>query len=57
MLTVLCIRDLDAIAISKLVQFVNALMEKYFDFVQQRIQQEVGDIVCSSWSLVCHHSC
>ncbi|KAI0211198.1 Vacuolar protein sorting-associated protein 51-like [Lamellibrachia satsuma] len=32
--------DLDAIAISKLVQFVNALMEKYFDFVQQRIQQE-----------------
>ena len=38
---VACSRDLDVIAMSKLVQFVNALTEKYFDFVQQRIQQEV----------------
>ena len=29
---------------SKLVQFVNALTEKYFHFVQQRIQQEVRTV-------------
>ena len=33
--------NLDAIALKKLVNFVNDLMERYFSFVQRRIQLEV----------------
>ena len=33
---------MDSIALKKLVNFVNTLMEQYFNFVQQRVQLEVG---------------
>lgn len=33
--------NLDAIALKKLVNFVNDLMERYFSYVQRRIQLEV----------------
>lgn len=33
---------LDAIALKKLVNFVNELMELYFNYVQQRVQLEVN---------------
>ena len=36
-----CSEQLDAIALKKLVQFVNELMELYFSYVQQRVQLEV----------------
>ncbi|KAK3094365.1 hypothetical protein FSP39_000798 [Pinctada imbricata] len=34
--------NLDAIALKKLVHFVNDLMEKYFSYVQRRVQLEKG---------------
>ena len=34
--------QLDAIAVKKLVNFVNSLMEQYFGYVQRRVQLEVG---------------
>ena len=34
--------QLDAIALKKLVQFVNDLMEQYFGFVRRRVQLEVS---------------
>lgn len=37
-----CSERLDAVALRKLVLFVNDLMEQYFDFVRQRVQLEVG---------------
>jgi len=33
--------QLDAIALKKLVQFVNEVMEQYFEYVQRRVQLEV----------------
>ena len=33
--------QLDAIALKKLVQFVNDLMQQYFSYVQRRVQLEV----------------
>ena len=33
--------QLDAIALKKLVHFVNELMEQYFDFIRRRVQLEV----------------
>ena len=33
--------QLDAIALKKLVHFVNELMEQYFDFIRRRMQLEV----------------
>ena len=35
---------LDAIALKKLVNFVNELMELYFNYVQQRVQLEVNAV-------------
>lgn len=37
-----CSEGLDAIALKKLVNFVNCLMEQYFSFVERRVLLEVG---------------
>ena len=44
--TLNCSEQLDAIAVKKLVRFVNDLMEQYFDFVRRRVQLEVCLTFC-----------
>ena len=39
--------SLDGIALKKLVNFVNELMERYFNYVQRRVQLEVKCIIGS----------
>ena len=50
-LSLACSERLDAVALRKLVLFVNGLMEQYFDFVRQRVQLEVSALWCVS--LIC----
>ena len=47
-LSLACSERLDAVALRKLVLFVNGLMEQYFDFVRQRVQLEVCALWCVS---------
>ena len=47
--------ELDVIALKKLVNFVNLVMEKYFGFVRLRVQLEVSnEYICISCTFVYH---